>query len=195
MITIDPFANPQAWDVVVIGGVASPGLCKVGKFSRGFEWDVKKGKGSFGATVTFIQRPPAKGGLTFYFWLSSHITAWNSFEPLLKYDPTKKAPSAVDIYHPSLADIDLNAVVVEELGNLVHEGNQMYSLEVKLLEYFPPPKISAVSTPSGSANNSAQNAEMAAASAGGVASGQQPDPAILAAQKQFAQLANQAGIP
>jgi hypothetical protein len=183
---LDPFYVPQAWDVVVIGGVVSPGVCKVGEFKRTHEWDIKKGKGTVGATVTFVGRPPAKGTIDFQLWTRDHFVQWGAFRPILKYDPTKKSVQAVDIYHPSLADIDINSVVVEEIGNIVHEGNGLYSVKLSLLEYFPPPKLSSVSTPTGAA---------ATASGAGNTPGAAPPAAQDQYQTQIAQLMKEAQAP
>lgn len=147
---LDPIKNPQWWDVVNVAGVVSPAVCEVGEFTKGNEWDVKKGKGSNGATLTFVQRKPAKGKIKFYLWTSQHFVQWSTFYAVWKYDPTKKKTQAVDVFHPSLAAIELSAFVTEEITNIIHEGNGKYSMTVSLLEYFPPPPDSAVSTPDGS---------------------------------------------
>lgn len=181
---INPIDYPQDWDVVRIGQAISPGICKVGEFKRAHEWDVKKGKGTLGATVTFVARPPAKGSITFKLWTSAHFTAWDSFRPLLQYDPTKKSVQAVDIYHPSLADIGLTSVVTESIGNIVHEGDQLYSITVEFLEYFPPPKGSAVSTPTGSRSTQSNTTPGAPA-----------DPVADAQQKEIGELMKQAAAP
>jgi len=141
---VNPLDHAQEWDVIRIGQAVSPGVCEVGEFKRAAEWDVKKGKGSLGATITFVGRPPAKGSIKFLLWDPQHFDDWDRFRPLLKYDPTKKAVQAVDIYHPSLADLNLNSVVTESIGGIVHEGKQLYSITVEFLEYFPPPKASAL---------------------------------------------------
>lgn len=182
--SIDPIANPQDWDVVRIGQVVSPGICKVGEFKRSYEWDQKKGKGSLGATVTFVQRPPAKGSVVFRLWTSAHFVAWDTFRLALQYDPTKKAVQAVDIYHPSLADLGITSVVTESIGNIVHEGDQLYTITVDFLEYFPPPKNSAVSTPTGSRSTTSNTTPGAPA-----------DPVADAQQKQIAELLKQASAP
>lgn len=148
----NPLDNPEVWDVVVISGVTSPGIIKdgtLGEWKRTHDFDVKKGKGTLGATVTFTSKPPAEGSITFLLWTPDHFTAWDSFLPLLKYDPTKKAASAVDIYHPALDAIDIASVVCTKIGNVMHEGKQLYSITVDFLEYFPTPNASAVSTPTG----------------------------------------------
>lgn len=181
---VDPVSFPQIWDSILIGGVQSPGMCKVHEFRRAHEFDVKKGKGAFGATITFVGRPPAKGDITFYLWASSHFVAWENFRLLLKYDPTKKAVQAIDIYHPSLADIDITSVVTESIGNIVHEGDQLYSITVSFLEYFPPPKVAAISTPTTSQQQNTSQIP-----------GQAPPQAADANQTQIQQLLAQASGP
>jgi hypothetical protein len=91
---------------------------------------------------------------------------------------------AVDIYHPSLADIEINSVVTESIGNIVHEGEQFYTIAVQFIEYFPPPKSSAVSTPTGSVANSSTNP-----------TGAPPDPIGDAQQKEIAALLAKASAP
>jgi hypothetical protein len=147
---LNPIDNPQAWDVIIVAGVRSPGVCELSGFKRDYEWDIKKGKGAFGATTTFVGRTPAKGSVKIHLWLPSHFVEWDKFRALLKYDPTKTKVSAVDIYHPALADVDIKSVVVESIGSIEHEKGQLYSVTIGLLEYFPPPKASAVSTPQSS---------------------------------------------
>src|SRR5262249_5426830 len=142
---------------------------------------------ALGATVTFTQRPPAKFSITFKLWTAAHFTAWDSFLPLLKYDPTKKSVQAVEIYHPSLADIDIYTVVTESIGNYVHQSEQLYTRTGSFLESFPPPKASAVSTPSG--------AKTASNGGGNGGAGTQTPDAQDAQQKEIADLLKQAQAP
>jgi hypothetical protein len=149
---LNPIQNPQSWDNFLIGQTLSPGIIPIGgiTFKRKHEWDIKKGKGTTGGTVTFVGRPPAEGTIRIQLWSPQTFADWANFLPLLKYDPSKKAPQAVDIYHPALADVDINSVVIEEIGIVEHVGNQLYEVELSFIEYFPPPKASAVGTPTGS---------------------------------------------
>jgi hypothetical protein len=181
---IDPLSNPQAWDVIRVGQSTTPGLALVGEIKRKHEWDVKKGKGTFGATTTFVGRPPATVSVEFLLWLPSHFTAWDAFRPLLKYDPTKKSVQAVDVYHPAWADVDFKSVVTEAIGSITHKGKGLYSITVDFLEYFPAPKKSAVSTPTTSQSTQ-----------GGTTPGTQPDPIGDAQQKQIADLWSKAQQP
>lgn len=185
---IDPIQNPQAWQVIQLGSSTSPGVCIVSGFRRAHEWDVKKGKGALGATITFVQRPPAKGSVEFLLWQPIHFQQWDIFRPLLKYDPTKKAVQAIDIYHPSLADVEISSVVTENIGAIEHKGDGLYSITVDFMEYFPPPKASAVSTPAGSKSGTKQPDPTNP-------TGVTDDPVADAQQKEIAALLQKASQP
>lgn len=143
----DPIANPVIWDFAIVGSVRTPGLCVVHEFKRKHEFDVKKSKGVYGATITFVGRPPAQGSMTFKLWQSQHFADLKDFLPNLKYDPTKSTVTAIDIYHPSLDLIDIRSVVCESIRNPINEGGQLWTCGIELLEYYPPPPVSAVATP------------------------------------------------
>lgn len=191
---IDPISNPRAWDFVTIANVNSPGFCQVPEWKRKHEYDVKKGKGTTGATVTFVQKPPAEGSIKFFLWDNgtlgtghNHFKEWDAFIPLLEYDPTKSAKDqqAFGIYHPALDAIKVKNVVTNGIGSLVHEGAGMYSITVDFLEYFPASKTSAVSTPKGSKTT-------APGYVGGAPPGDNPAATVAELQKQAADLAKQA---
>lgn len=148
MSILNPFDNPRAWSSTVIGGVTSPGLAIVGEFKRANEWDVKKGKGTVGGTLTFVQKPPAKGTITYWIWTREQFDEFDVYLDLLNYDPTKKDVQAVDIFHPSLAKIKLKSLVTESIGNIIHAGKGKYTCAVEFLEYFPSPPKNMVKTPS-----------------------------------------------
>lgn len=156
--TINPFRNAEQWDVLECGGDVSPGMCKLSGFSRASGWEKKKGKGAKGTTLTLNEFPPCSGTVTFYLWLEEHFVAWGTFRGRFMYDPTKKPATAVDVYHPSLADIDCLKVVCEDIGAIEPVGQGMYKITVKLCEFHPPPKKSAVSTPKTSADKSGSKA-------------------------------------
>ncbi len=146
----NPLRNPGAYDFVEIAGRENPGIAIVSGFKRDFGWDVKKGKGTKGATITLTDYPPCEGSIKFLLWTEEHFDEWTEFRELFRYDKSKKPAPAVDIWHPALEDVGVNSVVCKSIGPLVHEGKQLYSITVELLEYWPPPKKASTSTPSGS---------------------------------------------
>lgn len=176
----NPFTDPQSEDVVVVDGETCPGICVLSGFKRPTEWDVKKGKGTKGGTATLSQLPPAKGTITFKLWRAEHVDAWNaSFRARFKYDPTKKTKNAVDIYHPTLAEIDLHSVVTESIGAREHQGGGLYHIVVELLEYLPADPKTVTSTANGSTANGAGKAGK---------SGKSDDPIGDAQQAEIARL-------
>jgi hypothetical protein len=197
-VPINPLKYPREWDRILIGGTPSPGKCSVGKPKRSYEWDVKRGKGVQGATTTYQGLAPAEFTVTFRLITTPGVTGssadpddfadWNAFLPLLKYDPTKKTVQAVDIFHPTLADLDIKAVVVKgivaphELNPFTGDGK--YEAEVDFLEYVPAPSANATQTPNGAAGTMGTNPKVPA----------QP-PATLTAEQILAQLQAQAMSP
>jgi hypothetical protein len=101
----NPIDFPELWDTFSIVGTLSPGKCKFGKVKRKYQWDKKKGKGSKGESLTFTQIPSVEVSVTLEFWTAAHFREWDEFLPLLKFDPTKKTVTAIEIYHPALADL------------------------------------------------------------------------------------------
>lgn len=186
MAVIDPITNPEADDYVVLAGVVSPGLAIVKGFDRAYDWDIKKGKGALGATVTFTGRAPAEGSITFQLWTESQFTEWATFVALISVDATKKAPTALDIYHPALAEVGVKSVVIKKIGARVHEGKGLYSYTIDMIEYFPPPKKAAVGTPSGSKTSGNKSTGTP---------GTVPDPIAEAQQKEIRALLAKAGEP
>ncbi|SRR5258708_2215308 len=174
---LDPISNAQDWDKIQLGLTTSPGICIINNAERKYGWDIKRGKGTLGGTVTFNESPPVEFSIQFLLWEPQHFIQWSTFRTLFKYDPTKKTTTAIDIYHPSLADIDIKSVVCKSLGGIKHDGKQLYSIDVELIEYHPPPKKSAVSTPDTSKPN---------ANTPGI--GTQPDPIAAAQQAEIAKL-------
>lgn len=188
---INPIDDPLVFDVVEIGGTVSPGKCVVTGFKRPHEFDVKKGKGAIGGTLTFVQKPPADGTITFWLWTSDHWAQWATFLPLLKYDPTKKTVQAVDIYHPSLDAIDVTSVVCNEIGQpeQVNDGDSLYTITCKFIEFFPAPAISAVSSPNTSKSGGTD------ANGNNTTPGAQPPNAQDEYQQQISDLLTQAQQP
>ena len=189
---LNPIDYPQDWDFCTVGGVRSPGIIPkkgISGLDRVNKWDVKEGKGTKGATTTYVGRPPIPFSIKFWLWTSAHFQAWDAFASVLRYDPSKTSPGeAVSFFHPAAADpsIGVSSVVVTKIGGITEEDDHgLYSRTVDFLEYAPAAQEAAVSTPAGSKYTTGRGDPNAAP-------GTQPDPAIVALQKQAAALAKQA---
>lgn len=147
-------APPNRWDYIFLNGQQSPGYCKISGFKRGNKWDIKRGKGAQGQNPTYTNKPECAGEITFYLWTETHFVQWETFRPLFLYDPTKtKTLQAVQIDHPSLADLDIKRVVTQDLSPIYDDGAGLYHCTANLMEFTPPPKDSAVSSPSAAKPN------------------------------------------
>jgi hypothetical protein len=191
---LSPIQQPTTWDVLEVGGIQSPGVCFLSGFKRTHDFDKKSGKGTEGATLTFTRKPPVEGEVKFLLWDDGSLTGgpnqfalWGTFVQQLKYDPTKTSVTAVDVYHPALAFINATSFVCTAIGAVELEGEpgqQLYSITIRLCEYAPPPKLSAVSTPQTAKTNGS-----------GTTAGTPTDPIADAQQAQIAALLKQAAQP
>ena len=148
-----PDEVPELFDVLVIAGVESPGLCTV-ESSRPFDWDVKKGKGSSGATSTYQGKGLAKVKVTLRLWkdyetgVDHYGDYLTRFLPVL-FDVTQDSkPQAVDVYHPYLAALGISSCTVEEISTPKNNGQGVREVQIDLLEFRQPRP--AGGTPGGS---------------------------------------------
>lgn len=176
-------AGAQIDDQVYVNGVKSPGVCFLTGFNRNQGFDVKTGKGTEGATITMVKKPPIEGDIKFLIWTQDQFEAWTVFRTLLKYDPTKKSVTPISVYHNSLTDIDAFQFVCGDIGAYEIEGEPgqgLYSITIHLIEYFPVPKKASIGTPTGAPPNVAKN---------------QTQPANQKLQDQIGSLLNEAAQP
>src|SRR5262245_24486168 len=149
-----PLDTPELYDVVYLAGQALPGIAQVSAASRPYKWDAKQAKGSSGATTTYKSEDLAKIKVKLLLWLPEHIVARERPRVPLKSPHDVKQPSALDIQHPYLEELDIRSVVVEDLGQMEHSGKGLFTVTISLLEYRPPKKAGGTPKGSKSAGNS-----------------------------------------
>ncbi len=134
----NPIDDSDLYDVLVVTGVASPGVVRLSGHDRVIGWDVKKGAGQSGATTTRTSEDPIEFTATFSLVDADDWAAWRDFSDLLRSSVKAKKPQALDVYHPDLAENDIKSVVLKSMGGTVHDGKGGATIAVKLLEYRPP---------------------------------------------------------
>lgn len=160
VLTVDPFTNPDAFNLLNVGGTDNPGVfsLEAGCGNRPYKWDVKPVAGGQGATTTYQGFDVAKIKGKFKLWTSAQIAEFFAeYLPLLSYDATKTKPTPITIFHPSLFANDITSVVVQDIGPLTHEGGQLWTVTIEMLEFRPAPKQNTTTTPK-SANPATKNA-------------------------------------
>ena len=155
--------QPEAFDFIFIAGVQNPGICKL-THVRKHEWDKRKSKGSTGGTVTFTGNPLLEFSVEYYLWLPEHFDAWPGFASMQRKSlkipasggpvtgnirqvsagagtiatPATTQPVAMDVYYPTLAEVNVLRCIVEEEGGLVPDGKGAARYTWKYAEYNPP---------------------------------------------------------
>jgi hypothetical protein len=164
--------GPSEWDFIRLQGVPSPGIIKGSvDFERKNKWDKKAGKGTIGATATYVGTEGATGKITFVMWTLAQRVAWTKFAAMLLPTGvvrTHKRLDALDIYHPSLVPLGIKSILVpaDVVGTLRHVGKGRYEVTVELTEFIPPPVGgSIVSTPKKSASDVEETPAQKAATA------------------------------
>jgi len=140
----------NAWIQATLSGVPTPGtIARDGM--RGFErktgWDIKKGKGVQGATLTLKDAPPVVGSVTLQLVTAQDFSDYDDFvEQVLSLSPTAQSANGLSWYYPEHSAIGLTTVVVQHYTGPKNKGGGMYHATFELLEWSPPPAVSIVKT-------------------------------------------------
>lgn len=139
------FDNEDLYNVIVLGGVTSPGKVTLSGHDRKHEWDVKSGPSLKGATVTLKSTPPVEFTATFTLTKDptlglDELTDWDAFQVVIDSCLAGAKPKALDIYHPDLARNHITSVVKASVGGMTYDGKGGGSVVVKFQEYLPPKK-------------------------------------------------------
>lgn len=171
-----PFTDPVSWDTVRISGAPWFGKFEIKGAERSYKWDIKDGLGLQGAIETYRGQTPSPFEITFYLWTSEHFREWQIFSLFFRYDGATPGVGVkpVDIFHPALNYIGIYQVICEGIGAPEKISDDlMFSVSVKLREYFPPPQINTTVTPDSAADKPEGDGE---------------DPVIARLQTQLGQL-------
>lgn len=186
VLTASPISNSQEWHRFRLKGVLSPGTIPKGGikgFKRATGWDIKKGKGSQGATLTLDEVPPVTGSITLQLFTDDDFIDWFDFvSDVLFTDAALQKSEGLTIFHPAFGAIALTTVVVKSFSAPEHQGKGVYHVTIELLEWSSPPPTSVVSTPDSTAPDESD--------------GDAPkpqDPRIASRQAQIALLNRKAG--
>jgi hypothetical protein len=152
----NPLDQPDAWDVVVLGGQPSPGppgYAVVSGASAPRKLDIKDGQGQSGATVTYKGEKLSQFTVTIYLVETSDWVAWFKWRKLLEKPPLGVAAKAIPIYHPALAALKIASVLIEEEGQPEPDGETgLYKVPIKMVQWKKP--TPTLGTPQGSADGS-----------------------------------------
>lgn len=137
---MNPLENPDAYDTAYLGGQPTPGCCVVTGFAELYDWDIKKSKGSTGASMTSQGKPPCDSGqIKCRLWEPHHFDDFEALLVLLRgTQGNGKDPAALSIEHPYPNGCGVGSVVVKKLPQLVNEGAGEFSATIDVIEFRKP---------------------------------------------------------
>ena len=139
-------------DALRIAGEYSPGVCRISKGGLDFKWQQQSGYGVNGG-VTFIGQELTTFDCVFEFFRQDQIddfAAWQKKHLLPSlfvqkqlnsgFLPNTPRPKALAVYHPSLAEVGINACVPTHIGLLSETGvaSKKWAKAVTFLHWRPP---------------------------------------------------------
>lgn len=144
----NPLDQSDAWDVVVLAGQASPGppgYAVVTGAGTPRKLDERDGHGQSGATIAYTGDKISKFTVTIYLVETSDWNAWWQWRQLLAKPPAGTIPQALSIYHPVLAELGIDAVIIEEEGQPEPDGDTgLWKVPIKMAQYRKPTPALAV---------------------------------------------------
>lgn len=121
----DPISSPVYYAKVTAhlpGGkrgaeVRTPGICEIeGNSGSPRKWDELTGYGLSGSTLRFTGLGLAKYDMIIQLFDKRDMAEWEAFLPIVKAPPKKQRPRALDVWHPKLAQYDIQASVILDMS-------------------------------------------------------------------------------
>jgi hypothetical protein len=163
-------------DKVWFGGMWTPGIADVSGASAPRKWEELGGYGLSGAMLIYRGWGLSHFSVKLRLYSTEDWKDWHAFKQLVARPPRGKRPTSIEVAHPLLEDLQIRAVVVEDVLVADQTGDGEWTIELKLIA-FRMPKYS-LARPDGTASETPLD---------------EADLAILANSKQIADLARALG--
>ncbi len=138
---------PDAYDTVVLAGVALPGIATV---KGHIEQRVKRKtlKGSHGQTFTFQGWGAAEIAISLALWTKEHWTSFDDLVSRILYPPLKRgAPAPLSVSHPFLTVLRVRTLYVLKIFAPEEKRKHLYEVKLACAQFLPDElRASSVST-------------------------------------------------
>lgn len=136
-MTFQPNTDPV--DYILLANQKSPGIAIVSNASSPRRWDERKGYALSGGRVVYRGLGLARPIVTLKLFEDQDWADWHAWKPLVQRTPIGERARAKDIWHPILEDLDIVAVVVEDVVQPVQVGDQgEWHVVIKFIEFRRP---------------------------------------------------------
>jgi hypothetical protein len=129
-------------------GTVAPGIVESIEVSRKTKLDKKVAPGANGATLTFQGYELAEVTISMKCWREPHLERLQLLLESILPKPGKEAPKPRDFVHPILVLHGLKSLFVESVdGPTMPDADGIVKYTLNCIEFAPPPKKVATSTP------------------------------------------------
>jgi hypothetical protein len=128
-----------AWNTVQLGDIILPGICTVTGFDAGQDVDVKKQKGSDGATLEDNGKDPAEGKIEVQI-NEALWPAWQKIIPRIHPRTPGASRAPREILHPKPNVLGIRDVYVRKIGIEGPTARGGMKIVLDVIEWFPKPK-------------------------------------------------------
>jgi hypothetical protein len=144
-----PWEPTGLWDALYVSGVPWVGRVKIRGAKRVYKWDVKEVPGVEGFNQTYRGQPHQPFYIDLYIWTDSMYRYWiNIYQKLFQYIGAAGIVLPVKVYHPSLTNVGITAIVADAIGVVEQVSEDLlYRVTLDVHEYYPPLPTNATSTP------------------------------------------------
>jgi hypothetical protein len=125
-------------DKAVVAGRETPGLVEIIGASAPRRWDERKGYGLSGATVVYRGQGLAKFTVRLRLYTTQDWDDWHAWKSLVAAPPPGKRAKALDIVHPLLADLEITAIVVNEVMQPEQSEDGVWQIDIKVTQFRSP---------------------------------------------------------
>ena len=155
----DPDGRCDA-DVLVIGGLASPGVCVISKAGQTITYQKNKPYGMAGASLVYIGDELIEFDVVWTFWTEEQREAWKEWSklalarpqrpPLISSTPLStgeaggtsvqpfKPVKVTGVYNPILAELGITAIAPTFIGQFIQLSIGKWQKQVSFIQHRPP---------------------------------------------------------
>lgn len=138
----DPLKNPV--DYIVLANRKSPGRATVTGAGSPRMWDKRKGYALSGARQIYKGNDLSPFTVTLEIISSEEWAEWHEWKEIVNRVPAGSRAHAMDIWHPILEDLGINACVVNDVTQPMEVDDKgTYQVVIQFTEYRPPVRIVA----------------------------------------------------
>ncbi len=129
-----PLEQPNL-DFYLLDGKPSPGLSSIDGAGSPRKVEQRLGYGLSGAISIFRGAELSEFSISTSLYTAEDWAAWHVFSPLLLTPPRGQRPVVRGIYHPILADLKIEKVLVKDLTQPVQTGEGVWTFVAKFVAW------------------------------------------------------------